>query len=267
MYLSTNSPHITCMTEHHLRENEIGTIVLANYNLGAKFCRNTFCTGGVCIFTHETIQCTNINLSKFCKEKDLEICALKLHLQSCEIWFTTIYRSLTGDFQYFTDNLDQILGSICNTNIEIIICGGININYLIHSTYKQLLDSLLTSYSLSSTVQFPTRIQNKSQSAIDNIFINTFKFNSFTVYPIINDLSDHDAQSILIHNIFEQNSHSNFYFNQKIDKPSIRDFNTKLSYETWENIFGEDDVNTIFNNFLNTYLRIFYSNFPLKNPL
>lgn len=46
IYLSTNSPHI--MTEHHLRENEIDTIVLANYNLGAKFCRNTFCTGGVC---------------------------------------------------------------------------------------------------------------------------------------------------------------------------------------------------------------------------
>ena len=252
------------MTEHHLRENEIDTIILANYNLGANFCRNTFRTGGVCIFTHETIQCTNIKLSKFCKLKDLEICAFKLHLLSCEICLITICRSLTGDFQYFIDNLDQILGSIYNTNIEKIICRDININYLIGSTHTQLLDSLLTSYGLSSTVQFPTRNQYKSQSAIDNIFINTFKFNSFTVYPIINDLSDHDAQCILIHNMSEQNSHSNFYFNQKTDKASIRDFNTKLSYETWENIFGEDDVNIIFNNFLNTYLRIFYSSFPLK---
>lgn len=218
----------------------------------------------LCIFTHETIQCTNINRSKFCKEKDLGICALKLHLLSCEICLITIYRSLTTDFQYFIDNLDQILRSIYNANIDIIICRDININYLIDSTHKQLLDSLLTSYSLSSTVQFPTRIQNKSQSAIDVVFINTFKFNSFTVYPIINDLSDHNAQCILIHKIFERNSHSNFYFNRKIDKSSIRDFNTKLSYETWESIFGEDDVNNILNNFLNTYLRIFYSSFPLK---
>ena len=105
------------MMGHHLRENEIDTIVLANYNLGANFSRNTFCTRGVCIFTHETIQCTNINLSKFRKEKDLEICALKLHLLSCEICLITIYRSPTGDFQYFMDNLDQILGSIYNTNI------------------------------------------------------------------------------------------------------------------------------------------------------
>jgi hypothetical protein len=29
-------------------------------------------------------------------------------------------------------------------------------------------------------------------------------------------------------------------------------------------VFTDNDVNTVFNNFLNTYLRIFYSSFPLK---
>jgi hypothetical protein len=52
VFLSPNPPHILCMTEHHLRVNEIDTIILANYNLGAKFCRSTFKNGGVCIFTH-----------------------------------------------------------------------------------------------------------------------------------------------------------------------------------------------------------------------
>jgi hypothetical protein len=51
---------------------------------------------------------------------------------------------------------------------------------------------------------------------------------------------------------------------KKIDKLSITYFNTKLSYESWEDIFPENDVNTIFNNFLHTYLRIFHSSFPLK---
>jgi hypothetical protein len=51
---------------------------------------------------------------------------------------------------------------------------------------------------------------------------------------------------------------------KKIDKFSIIDFNTKLSYETWEDIFAENNVNTIFNKLLNTYLRIFYFSFPLK---
>jgi len=169
----------------------------------------------------------------------------------------------SGNFQYFIDNLEKILSMIYSNTIDIIICGNNNINCLIDSTYKQLLDSLLASYGLCSTVQFPSRIQNNSYSAIDNIFIYTFKFSSLSLYPIINGLSDHDAQSIT-HNILEQNCNTYFYFNRKIDKFSIVDFNTKLSYESWEDIFAENNVNTIFNNFLNTYLRRVYSSFPLK---
>jgi len=153
---------------------------------------------------------------------------------------------------------------IYSNNTKIIICGDININYLTDFKHKQLLDSLLTSYGLCSTVQFPTRIQNNSHSAIDNIFINTFKFNNFSLYPIINGLSDYNTQCIIFRNISELNRNTYFYFNLKTDKFSIIDFNTKLSYESWENIFAENNVNTIFNNFLNTYLRIFYSSFPLK---
>ena len=36
-----------------------------------------------------------------------------------------------------------------------------------------------------------------------------------------------------------------------------------LSYETWEQVFDGNDVNEIFNSFLNTFLRIYYSSFPL----
>jgi hypothetical protein len=36
-----------------------------------------------------------------------------------------------------------------------------------------------------------------------------------------------------------------------------------LSYETWEQVFDGDDVNEIFNSFLNTFPRTYYSNFPL----
>jgi len=143
-----------------------------------------------------------------------------------------------------------------------LICG--DIKYLIDSTSKRLLDSLLAFYGLHSTVQFPTRIQNNSYSTIDNIFIDTFIFSNFKVYPSINRLSDHNAQSIILRTILEQNSNTYFSYNQKIYKLSNIDFKTKLTYELWEDIFTENDVNTIFNNFLNTYLRIFHTSFPLK---
>jgi hypothetical protein len=49
------------------------------------------------------------------------------------------------------------------------------------------------------------------------------------------------------------------------DDSFIREFKLNLSYENWENVFNpecDNDINVIFNNFFNTYLRIFYSSFP-----
>jgi hypothetical protein len=51
---------------------------------------------------------------------------------------------------------------------------------------------------------------------------------------------------------------------------SIWEFKLNLSYENWENVFDREhcnDVNVIYNNFLNTYLRILYSSSPLHKSL
>jgi hypothetical protein len=91
------SSHITCLTEHHLCDNALDAMVLTEYNLGAKFCRNLFKKGGVSICIHESIQFTNINLGTFCKEKDLEVCAAKAHLSQNELCIIVIYRSPSGN--------------------------------------------------------------------------------------------------------------------------------------------------------------------------
>ena len=263
-YLHTSPVHVLCMSEHHLDRTAIETIRLHNYSLRAKFCRNKFKKGGVCIFTHDSIHCSEINLNKFCKEKDFEICAIELHLQFYKICIVTIYRSPSGDFQYFVNSLEKTLSKIHNSTNDIILCGDFNINYSINSTCKQSMDSLISSYGLSSIITFPTRIQNTTRTIIDNIFLNTFKFNNHSVYPSINGLSDHDAQCLIIHDLLKDNFKTNAFFTRKFDKLSIEDFNNKLSYEIWDNVVSEKDVNTSFNNFLNTYLKLFNSCFLFK---
>jgi hypothetical protein len=44
----------------------------------------------------------------------------------------------------------------------------------------------------------------------------------------------------------------------------MADFVMKLSCETWDTVFSYVGIDTKFNSFLSTYLRIFYSSFPLK---
>jgi hypothetical protein len=49
----------------------------------------------------------------------------------------------------------------------------------------------------------------------------------------------------------------------KLTRPLIH-FKLNFSYESWDNVFINEDVDIIFNNFLNTYLRIFNTRFPTE---
>jgi len=51
---------------------------------------------------------------------------------------------------------------------------------------------------------------------------------------------------------------------KKFNKFSISQFAINLSYENWDNVFIEEDVNIDFNNLLNTYLGILTSRFALQ---
>ena len=145
----------------------------------------------------------------------------------------------------------------------MILCGDLNINYLNDTSKKHLLDSLLASFSLYSTVKFPTRITNTSCTLIDNIYINTHK-HAFTVLPLVNGLSDHDAQILTLSKFLIPMSRPVHSTTRKIDSTSINQFTLLLSYENWEDVFLDASVDLIFNNFLNSYICLFYASFPIK---
>jgi endonuclease/exonuclease/phosphatase family metal-dependent hydrolase len=108
-----------------------------------------------------------------------------------------IYRSPTGNFTDFLNQSESILDNTYKTSTNLILFGDLNINYLNDNSRKHLLDSLLASFSLFSTVKFPTRNFNNSCTLIDNIYTNTHR-HDFSVHPLINGLSDHDAQIITL---------------------------------------------------------------------
>jgi hypothetical protein len=165
-------------------------------------------------------------------EQEIETCTVKINLLTATIYVICICRSPTGNFVRFIENC-----------------------------YKQQLDALLATYNLISSVQFSTRSLNGSISTID-----ISHKGKYTLYPLINGLSDHDRQTIQLENISMKTQSSETRILCKFNKYYIHDFKTKLSYEIWDTIFGDNDVNKIFNNLHNTFLRIFYSSFP-KNKI
>jgi hypothetical protein len=95
--------------------------------------------------------------------------------------------------------------------------------------------------------------------------VDFIRFSSSSASPIINGLSEHDAQHLMINNIaaagnvilLKQRT-------RKVNNETIKQFQLLLKSETWEFVYKDDDTNIKFNSFLYTFLNIFEASFPIK---
>jgi exonuclease III len=99
--LLPETPHLICFSEHHLQKEEISNIHIPEYKLASTYSRSNLKCGGVCIFIQENIKFSDINLSKFNKDQDLEISAVKLKIINKNIIVFCMYRSPIGDLDSF----------------------------------------------------------------------------------------------------------------------------------------------------------------------
>ena len=91
------------------------------------------------------------------------------------------------------------------------------------------------------------------------------RINLSSISPIINGLSDHDAQILTIKNVYA--TINKFPLKQRIrliDNETIMNFQTVLKKETWESVYIATDPNHMFNSFLCTFLNIFQASFPVE---
>jgi hypothetical protein len=178
--------------------------------------------------------------------------------------YVAVYRSPSSNYSTLLTKIELILQKICKNNVKVIICGDINVNFMDDCPTKRQLEILLSSFNLSSIVTFPTRIGLNKSTIIDNIFIDEQQYDGYDIFTVSNGLSDHEAQLLVLNLpapiIIEK--HINYIRN--INNYNINDFQTKLSYENWESVFNNSDINTSLNVFLNIYVIHFYSSFPLK---
>jgi hypothetical protein len=87
---------------------------------------------------------------------------------------------------------------------------------------------------------------------------------NYSIHPTIKGLSDHDAQSIMLYTFNLSPATKKYKLIRSINEHTVNNFLIKLSYGSWDTIFFTDDINDMFNSFLDSYLKFFYSSFPLK---
>jgi hypothetical protein len=126
---------------------------------------------------------------------------------------------------------------------EFIICGDINISYINESSQRKQVNFLPKTYNLSYTVNFARGVQNSSSRAIEIIFIDSASLSSSCTSPIVNGLSDNDAQFLTANISSEVNSAPLKQKTRKMNNETIAPFQHLLENEIWEPVFKNKDTN------------------------
>ena len=106
---------------------------------------------------------------------------------------------------------------------------------------------------------------NNGGTLIDHIFIDSTIFGKLKVEPIINGLSDHNAQIINLKYEYIEMSHTKDKLKIRLINDQTKDhFLALLREETWNSIYGTYSVNDMYNIFQNTLLRHYDASFPIK---
>jgi len=129
--------HLICLSEHHMRQEEMLDFIFPGYKLANCFCHKTYSNGGVCILARNDMTYQAIDLNKLCKEKVFEISALKLNTCSKKVTLCCVYRSPSENPNYFLELLEKTLNLLYQSNLSLVICGDLNINFLVDSSVKQ----------------------------------------------------------------------------------------------------------------------------------
>jgi hypothetical protein len=100
------NPLVLCLSELHMVGRDILHLTLDGYLLGSSFCRQSVQRGGVCSFVKKDKHFNKIYISRHCKEQVLEICAVQLETETCNLIILSLYKAPSGYCNHFSRRYD-----------------------------------------------------------------------------------------------------------------------------------------------------------------
>ena len=164
----------------------------------------------------------------------------------------------------FIDTLNTIL-SDSRYNSSLFVCGDFNIDLLKNGEHvgtTKFIDAMY-SIGLYPLIDKPSRITQYSATLIDNIFTNELT-NQIISGLLINDISDHLPIFSLTRSSPKRLNSLNYKTIRKSSKESVDAFIEDLNRQTWHNTYKSDDANVAYDNFLNTFIKLYNKHCPLK---
>ena len=257
---------VLCCTEHWLKENEITSYQIENFQLASSFCRTTYNNGGTAIFVKQHLNYRENTQSYYLNlERIFEHVVVVTKISNFWLTIICIYRSPDGCMKTFLEHFEILLNTLKKKEKPVILCGDFNINFLSNDHNVSEFRSILQSHNLVETINSPTRITTMSQTCLDQIIID-YKSYPFRIDNINLGISDHNA--ILIHlqigEIVNSNIHKKVNYKRTFNEENINYFKSLLQKENWNSVTDKIDVNDKSFEFIHIIKYYFDIAFPVK---
>lgn len=200
-------------------------------------------------------------------EKQFEYCLCSVNptksaRKSDKLCIINIYRTPTGNVDVFLDSFTNLLNDVTKHFDKMVICGDLNINFLVNSPSLSKLKDLLNTFNLVNMLNEPTRIQtNKngqtSCTGIDYIATN-IEAKQCECEIFEPHISDHMAQLFKTYRNDVETVQDVKTFQRKINTRTLNNLKQNFENHNW-NITGqtlEDSFQLLVNN-LSTLLNEF----------
>ena len=160
-----NGVDVLCIVEHWLTDSALDLIYFNGFKLITKYSRPTRQHGGVAIFIKAELVVKEVDVLHFCVELHCEFAAIMVS----NICIICVYRPYSGDKNVFFDKLEDHLHFLCRSLNCFIICGDINIDWIVESTAKRKMLNVLNMYNMQAMNDLPTR---HGKTALDQLMVS-----------------------------------------------------------------------------------------------
>lgn len=261
-YLNLNLKFI-CLTETWCVKDNITNFAFPGYELMDYYCRSVHRGGGVGIWCKKGLMVQRLNLDKYCSEKNIEVSGVTwTNMVKQDVIVLACYRSPSGDYDVFINNLHLILELIFKPKSIIFLTGDFNVNSLKKNEFSNFSE-LLASYDLSPKILEPTRISSTIQTVIDQVYTNFSNNCNSAVYD--NTISDHRTVLFSMNCGGEKNNTDKMCIKRRMcGSINMHCFNTALSNETWLDTYLANGTEAKFNCFHDTLTYYFNKECPQK---
>lgn len=202
------------------------------------------------------------NINRMSIKGTFECAAAQCFIGKESIVVLSVYRG-QNDIDTFLSKFEEVLSKLIEDRKKVFIGGDFNIDMLRDTRDRRDFVSLLGSFGLRHAIEEWTRYDIASQrySCLDNFLIHCEQECSVQVLHLA--ISDHSTQKLT----FDCGISNSTTF-KRIRSFSVHNkmqFLDAIKQQDWMEVYGIDNrnVNKKWNSFINTFLNIFNSCFPL----